>query len=173
MSEGKVAAGFYKGRGVAGSEQYATNPNNGNDQIAIDVEIPSLNRAFTTFLYFSDAAAPYAIDRLRACGWQGDDLSNLAGIDANEVDVQIKYEVFDGKERMKIDIATGGGRVKLENVMTPQQRKAFAARMKPALKGAAATTQSLPRQYPAPRAAQTPAQDTAQHYDASGDDIPF
>lgn len=136
MSDGKIAAGFYKGRAVEGSEQYGTT-DKGTDQIAIDIEIPALNRTFTTFLYFTDAAAPYAIERLRACGWGSMDLSNLAGIGANEVDVGIKYETYNGTERMKVDIATGGGRVTLEKPMGDKEKRAFAARMKGFLAGTA------------------------------------
>jgi hypothetical protein len=133
MSEGRIQAGFYPGRAIAGSEQYAINEKNGNESIAIDVDVPSLERSFTTFLHFTDAAAPYSIERLRACGWTGDDLAKLDGIDRNEVSVQIKYETFDGKERMKVDISTGGGRVKLENTMNEKQKRAFAARLRPLL----------------------------------------
>jgi hypothetical protein len=138
VSEQQVAEGFYKGcRGVLGSAQYAINPNNGNEQIAIDVHVPELERSFTTFLHFTEKAAPYAIERLRALGWTGDDISNLAGIDQNDVEVQIKYETFENKTRMKVDIVTnGGGRVKLENQMNEQQRRVFAARMKAFVKGA-------------------------------------
>jgi hypothetical protein len=137
MSDGKIAAGFYKGcRAMAGSQQYAINPENGNEQIAIDVFVPELERAFTTFLHFTEKAAPYAIERLRACGWNGEDLSDLTGVDSQEVDVQIKYETFQGKERMKVDIATGGGgRIQLDNQMDDKQKRAFAARMKGLLKG--------------------------------------
>lgn len=150
MSDGRAPAGFYKGcRAIAGSQQYAVNQKNGNEQIAIDVHVPELERDFTTFLHFSDAAAPYAVERLRACGWKGDDLSDLSGIDSNDVEVQIKYEVFEGKERMKVDIVTGGGgRVKLENQMDEKQKRAFAARMKSFLKSGGSSTPRHPAASP-------------------------
>lgn len=134
-----IPAGFYQGRAVAGSEQYGVSKN-GNDQIALDIAIPSLNSTFTTFLSFSEAAAPYAIERLRVCGWKGNDVTKLVGIDANEVTVQVKYETYDGKERMKVDIATGGGRITLENQMDEKSKRAFAARMKAFADGTAPKT---------------------------------
>lgn len=136
MSEGRIAPGFYKGRAIAGSAQYAVNEKNGNESIALDLDLGEIGQ-FTTFLHFTDAASPYAIERLRACGWKGDDLTKLDGIEANEITAQIKYETWDGKERMKVDIATGGGRIKLENQMNEHQKRAFAARMKGFLKGSA------------------------------------
>lgn len=146
--------GFYKGRAIKGSEQYGVSKN-GNDQIVIDLDLGELGQA-STFLNFSDAAAPYAIERLRACGWKGDDVTDLTGIDANEIDVQVKYETYQGKEQMKVEIATGGGKVKLENQMDDRSKRAFGARMKQFLKGNGAATPK-----PASKPQETP------------DDLPF
>lgn len=176
-TEGRIQAGFYKGRAIAGSEQYGINPENGNEQIAIDVAIPSLDRSFTTFLYFTEAATPYAIERLRACGWKGVDISRLTDLDANEITIGIKYETYQGKERMKVDIATGGGRVKIENQMDDRQKRAFAARMASLLKSdggnvspaqRSAPAQQRPPQNPAPRRGSD-----SIHDDEPSDDIPF
>lgn len=173
-TEGNVAAGFYQGRAIAGSEQYGVT-NNGNEQIALDLEIPSIGKTFTTFLFFSDAAAPYAIERLRACGWKGDDLSKLTGISDNEVTVQIKYETYNGEQRMKVDIATGGGRVKLENQMDEKAKRAFATRMKALVKGSGGGNgnggqKAPPKQQ---RQAPPPADDFGGGAGAGDDDIPF
>jgi hypothetical protein len=142
-NEGRIQPGFYRGRAVADGVQYGFTKS-GAEQIVIEIEIPAIRRSFSTFLFFSDAAAPFAIERLRACGWTGDDLGNLSGIDRNEIDVQLKYETFEGKERLKCEIATGGGRVKLDNVMDDKQKRAFAARMKGLLKGDAPKPQVRP-----------------------------
>lgn len=135
MSGESIQAGFYKGRAIAGSEQYGTTAK-GDEQIVLDLECPQLGRSFSTFLHFSELAMPYAIERLRACGWQGNDISKLVGIDSNEITFEIKYETYQGKTRMKVDIATGGGRIKLENQMDERAKRAFAARMQSFLKGA-------------------------------------
>jgi len=153
-----IKAGVYKGRGIAGSEQYGISEN-GNDQIAIDLDLGEMGRA-STILNFSDAAAPYAVQRLRACGWKGNDLTRLDGIDANEVDVQVKYEEYKGEQKMRVEIMTGGGRVKFKQEMDDRAKRAFAARMKPLLGGAA----------PAPKPA------TSRGFgptSSAEDDIPF
>lgn len=167
MSDGKIPAGYYKGRAVEGSEQYGTTEN-GNEQIALDVEIPSLNRSFTTFLYFSDAASPYAVERLRACGWRGADISDLSGISKNEIDVGIKYETYKGEPRMKVDIATGGGRITLEKPMGDKEKRAFAARMKGVLAGSATVTATTARKAPS----REPDYDPNAGF-TSEDEIPF
>ena len=163
-----IAAGFYTGRAVAGSEQYGTT-DNGTDQIALDIAIPSLNQTLTTFLFFSDAAAPYAWEKLRACGLKGDDLSKLVGIDENEVTVQIKYEEYKGKQQMKVDISANGGRVKLASTMDEKQKRAFAARMK-AFAGAPPPKAAAK---PAPRRSTSDDFDPNAGYQGGEDDLPL
>jgi hypothetical protein len=135
MSE-KIQAGTYKGRGVAGSAQMGMTQN-GADQIAIDLHIPELGRVLTTFLFFTDAAKPYSIDRLRALGWdETSDDPSLPGIDRNEVDVVVKYETYKGEEKMKVEILTGGGKVTLKEQMTDSQKRSFMSALKSAAKQA-------------------------------------
>ena len=122
-----IAAGTYKGRGVTGSEQYGTT-SKGNDQIVLDIDLVELGTRVSTFLVFSDNSAAFSIDRLRALGWEGNDLLNLVGIDRNEVDVLVKYELYQGEQKMKVEIMTGGGRVTLQDQMNDTGKRAFAAR---------------------------------------------
>ena len=144
----KIPAGYYLARAIAGSEQFGVT-SKGTDQLVLDVDVPSLGRKLSVVLYFSDAAAPYALEKLRACGWTGDDVTDLRGIDANEIQLQVKYEMFDGSERMKTDIATGGGgRIVLDTPMDAAAKRGFAARMKTAAKGVPATKAQAAR--PAP-----------------------
>ena len=150
----KIPAGYYKGRAVAGSEQFGVTPN-GTDQLVLDVDLPSLGRRVSTILYFSTNAAPYSLEKLRACGWIGDDVTDLKGIDANEITLEVKYETYDGKERMKTNISTGGGRITLDSPMDAATKRGFAARMRALAKGAPVAPQtSAPK--PAPVAPEAP-----------------
>lgn len=139
--EKRIPGGVYKGRGIAGSEQYGAT-SNGNDQIALDLALADIGETATTFLIFTDKSAEFSIQRLRALGWQGDDLSDLTGIDRNEVDVEIKYEVWEGKERMRVQILTGGGRVVLQQTMDTKAKKAFAAKFKGVVQATTAAAKS-------------------------------
>jgi len=124
----RIEEGVYKGRGIEGSAQQGVT-SNGTEQVALDIEIPALGRAVTTFLYFSDNAAPYSLERLRALGWEGGDDPSFPGISKNEVDVSIKYENYQGEDKLKVEIVTGGGRVVLKTPMSDQQRRGFMARL--------------------------------------------
>jgi len=128
-----IPAGKCTVRGIKGSEQYG-NTEKGTPQIGIDLEIigGELEGATaTTVLYFSEAAQQYSIARLRALGWAGDDLANLDGIDSAEAIALVKYETWEGEERMRIEIMTGGGGMKFKTTMNDQQKRMFAASMKP------------------------------------------
>jgi hypothetical protein len=169
MSAHRIDAGVHRGRGIAGTEQYGTT-SNGNDQIVVDLDLFDIGEKVSTFLVFSDAAAPYSMERLRALGWAGTDLTNLTGIDKSEVQVEVKYEMYQGEEKMKVQILTGGG-VVLKNKLDDKGKKAFAARYANLAKS---TTPAPGAVAPAPsrhRTEKAPA-DFGQSQGGS-DDIPF
>ncbi len=122
-----IAEGTYRGRAVAGSEQYGTT-SNGNDQIVLNLELIDLGETVSTFLFFSEKAAPHSMKRLRLLGWQGNDLADLSGIDANEVDVRVFYEEYQGEQKMKVEIVSGCT-VSIQQV-DDNGKKAFAAKYK-------------------------------------------
>ena len=163
MSDNAISAGCYKGHAIAGSAQYGIT-RNGTDQIVIDVLLSDLRRTLSIVLFFSEKAAPYSLEKLRACGWQGDDVANLIGIDANEILVSVAYETYEGKERMKTDILTGGGRITLDSPMDAAAKRGFAARMKASAKSVPATS-AAPKPPPAARSIQPEV--------AEDDDLPF
>jgi hypothetical protein len=145
MNDKKIPAGTYRAKGIAGSEQYGVT-SNGNDQVVLDLELFDIGEMVSTFLVFTDAAAQYSIDRLRALGWSGADLSNLSGIDQNEVEVRVKYDVYKGEEKMKVEILTGGSRVKLQDQMDDRAKKAFAAKFSSYTRGSApAPSRQVPK----------------------------
>jgi hypothetical protein len=169
MSAYRIDPGTHRGRGIAGTEQYGTT-SNGNDQIVVDLDLFDIGEKVSTFLVFSDKSAPYSIERLRALGWSGNDLANLTGIDQNEVSVEVKYETYQGEEKMKVQILTGGG-VVLKDKLDDKGKKAFASKYK-AL--AASSTPAPGAVAPAPsrhRTEKVPA-DFGQSQGGS-DDIPF
>lgn len=145
--------GIYKGRAVKGADgswaQYGKREN-GNHELLLNVKLEIDGGALvrTVPLYFSQAAAPYSLERLRALGWKGENLANLDGIETNEVDVEVTQEQYDGKTRNKYNIMTGAGRFTTEN---PQSPAMWAAEVNAAIglsSGAPATPNGPPPKPP-------------------------
>lgn len=158
-----IPAGSYRAKAVAGSEQYGQTKN-GNDQIVLTMELPDIGEQVSVFLYFSDAAAPHSIKRLRRAGWSGDDLSNLVGLGSTECSVSIKYEDYQGEQKMKAEIESGGTIV-LETTLDDKAKKAFGAKFRDLAK-------STPKPVAqAANGAQKPA--SAPAATGTGDEIPF
>jgi len=130
-----IKAGIYKARVVKQSDgswaQYGESSNN-NPEMILDLDLKMDDKGGTrrvsTPIYFSAAASEYSFARLRACGWQGNDLSDLAGVGDNEIDVEVRHEVYegDGELKTKIQIMSGGGRF---NTAKPVEPKTFAAKV--------------------------------------------
>lgn len=128
----------YEGQAVEGSLQYGE-ATGGGLQIALDMEVydPGSNKShgrMTTFLYFTEAAAVYSYERLRALGWQGkgaDDIDNIGNIYKIRVPVRVtvpeQYKDAQGIVKTgvsKLEINVGSGTVTLQKPVDPATFKA-------------------------------------------------
>jgi len=135
-----ISPGNYKAKAVKSSVQFGETER-GNLQIAVDLDIKNEKGeslgTMTTFLFFTDASQSYSYERLRALGWQGkgpEEVDNMEGIDANEVEVRVtqpeSYKAPDGTMKMgqsKVEITTGAGKVVLAKTV---DASTFKARLK-------------------------------------------
>lgn len=158
----RIEAGIYRARALSGSAQTG-HTSNGNEQIVLTLDLLDIGEQVSAFIVFTDKSAPYSMERLRALGWKGTDLTNLDGIDSNEVNVEVKYEMYQGTEKMKVEIRTGGG-VVLKDKMDDKGKRAFAAKYAALAKATPVVSSVSP---PAQKAA-------ASSNDATPvDDLPF
>ncbi len=129
---GDIKVGTYKGRVV---KDETVPDGTDSPRLLVMVNIPDLKQKFTVPLYFTEAAAPHSFSRLRACGWTGADLSDLTGVDTNEIDVKVYYEVWtaakggDDKERLKVEILSGGSGGAIFKPKVSTDLKSFAAKV--------------------------------------------
>jgi hypothetical protein len=126
--------GRYKAKAAApdptGAPHEFGKSSKGTPELLVHLYLPDLQRTFVSPLYFSADAAPYSEERLRALGCA--DITTLAGIDSNEVDVELSYEFYDGKWRIRVSILSGGGVFHTSNPM-PGGGKEFAANIQASL----------------------------------------
>lgn len=122
-----IEAKRYKAHAVPGSMQFGQS-SKGNDQIAIDLLL-EISQTVTAFLNFSEAAKPYSEERLVALGWAGVGTPLDEAELTREVEVDISYRDYQGKQQMVVDIITSGGRVKMKTTLDDAQKKAFLQRL--------------------------------------------
>lgn len=172
MTRELLTEGIWKARGC-GAELGFTSK--GKDQVGVDfvlLEGPDIGKHVTWYGYFTDDSFERTIDSLRLCGWEGDDLSDLRGIEKNDVQLTIAHEPdLQGEIRSRAAWVNGLGGVAMKDKMDKGAAAGFAARMKGrvlALKQAGGGQAKRPTGAAPPRAAAghaTEGQPT--------DDIPF
>jgi hypothetical protein len=136
-----LAEGVYRGRAKSWD---LGETSTGKEQVAVEFQFTS--DGFTTerrtwYGYFTDKTLDRTIESLRAMGWTGTDLSNLEGLDANEVELVVGHEpevdengnpTGQVRERIRWVNAIGGG-LGLRAPLNEAKKKEFAARMKGAI----------------------------------------
>lgn len=185
-----LVEGTYRARGVLGALGMTST---GREQVAVELQILDENFAgatITWFGYFTEETQERTFESLRTLGWKTDDLSNLDGINANEVKIVLKDEEYDGKWRLKVAWINKPGGLALKTPMNEQQARSFAAQMKGRAMAsrraavaagstpAAPPPQTRPAQRPAPATAQRGRVDPApagreESPDLANEDIPF
>lgn len=133
--------GTYKAKAIGGG---LGETSKGAEQVAVEFSL--LDEGFngwriTWFGFFTEKTTESTIRALRTCGWQGTDLTDLTGIDTNEVLLVIENETYDGKTSPKVRwVNPLGGGLALKNPMAPDKAKAFAARMRAQIAAVDATS---------------------------------
>ena len=84
--------------------------------------------------FFTEATTERTIESLRAMGFEGDDLSNLVGLDKNEVELVVEDEEYEGKTYARVQWVNKPKGPGVKNQLEGQKLGAFAAQMKQAFR---------------------------------------
>ena len=152
MGYASIKEGKYVARAISGE---VSETKNGKPQITVTFEFNDSNGQPTTMTWFgslSGGAIQYTMESLRACGWETDDVRDLRGIDANEVQITIKNEVWevskggDGKARLKIKYVDKAGKIEItpmamdKAAMFAEEMRAYAVQSRQAARATAPAT---------------------------------
>lgn len=126
---------FYKGKASAWGLGFSSS---GKEQIAVTFSIlteGATHQSLTWYGYFTDATFDRTIESLRHMGWTGDNLDELrdgtqGALNANEVDLVVEDEEYEGKWQTKIQWVNKAGGLALKAAMDEQQARSFGASMR-------------------------------------------
>jgi hypothetical protein len=99
MSTNLIPENIYKFRATTNWSLSETSK--GTPYTRVEFEItdgPMKGRKLSKDFYLSDKTWERTVESLRCCGWQGDDVSNLAGVETREVVGKVVHEMITDKE---------------------------------------------------------------------------
>lgn len=164
--------GTYKARAIGGA---LGETEGGKPQIAVEYQVSEgecHGETITWFGYFTEKTIERTMQALRNSGWKTDDLTDLAGLGDTEVKIVCDEEEYNGEVRLKVQWVNSIGGLGLKKPMTPEQAKAFAARMKGAAVASRGTAGAAPKPAPKRQSARSKPDPEPSH-EFDGDDIPF
>lgn len=178
----EIPDGKYRGRARAGHWPIIES-SKGTPGIGVEIDFSGGDVQGATLTWtgwLSDGALDRTVESLRAMGWQGLDLDDVSGLEANEVEVVVQGEEYEGKWYPRISFINRIGGA-LGAKMTQEKARTFAAAMRSriqaldAAKGTKAAapkaTAIKPAPLPAPQRGGPP--EPPPHTDADAFDVPF
>lgn len=143
--------------------------NNGVPQVA--VQFTTNEGRIIAWWSLSDKAVRYTFEKLRTCGWKGNDVSAITLEDlTNDVEIVVKHEEFNGEQRAKVTFVNPvGGGIKAGKPMSDVERKAYAQKLKGLAMAIAPVVSSAPA---AEQVKREPGDDSVRS-DGFTDDAPF
>ncbi len=119
-----IDAGTYRAKAVSAA---LGNTSTGKEQLGIEFELMDVDGVagphITYYGYFTDAALEFTVKALRACGWKGTDLTDLAGLTDNEVSLVIAHEEYEGKVTAKVQWVNAPGGLAMKSQLDPDAAK--------------------------------------------------
>jgi hypothetical protein len=160
--------GNYRARAIQG---VLSETKGGKEQVAVEFELLDegfVGQKITWYGYFTEKTWERTIKSLRACGWYGDDISQLDGLSANEVSLVVEREEYEGKVRAKVQwVNSLDGGIAVAP-MAPERAKRFAQTMRGQILAMEKAEGRAPAQKAPPRPAPKPSKGTDPNAD-----IPF
>lgn len=127
-----LAPGYYRAMAV---EWALGKTNGGAPQVAVRFEtfeddVPG--ESITWYGYFTEKTTERTLESLGYCGWTGDDITDLTGVESNEVQIVVEHETYEGKVNAKVKWVNrpGGGGIAIKAPLDDAEKASFAREMK-------------------------------------------
>lgn len=127
-----IAEGKHEALAIQWS-QVTEHEKTGNEEIRVMFEVcggESNGERATWRGYFTEKTAERTLESLRYMGWDGDDVTNIQGLDNNKVQIVVEHELWDGKVQVKIQWVNRLFAVHQGTPMGQSKKAEFSKRMK-------------------------------------------
>lgn len=148
----------------------------GTPQVAVEFALLDPEAEFHTLAWYgflSDATFNRTIEALRYCGWQGENLDDLQGLDANEVSLVVDEEEYEGKLQTRVRWVNRAVGLSVKAPITGEKAKAFATQMRDRIRALDAANGTRKPTAQASRPAPSRPPEPPPHEDKDALDIPF
>lgn len=109
--------------------------NNGSIQIGIEFDFLDIpGKTMPYYGSFSGNATEHTLKAMRACGWAGEDLTDLTGLDTNEVSLTVDWDEYQGKRTLKVKWVNPAGGIGFKERVDVAELADFAFHMIPVIK---------------------------------------
>lgn len=169
--------GYYRGRAIEwglGKTEKGTRHVAVRFQTLDEQERPGESIAW--YGYFTDKTTERTLESLQHCGWEGTDITDLSGIERNEVQLVVQHEEYEGKVHARVAWVNrpGGGGIAIKAPLDEGEKADFARDVKAKL----LAMRQGQRRAPVNRSARTPepppiAEDPRYMGVSPDEDIPF
>lgn len=126
-----ISEGRHMARAIAGYLGAAKEGK--NVPVVIEFQIvsgPHAEEFITSFCYTTtEGSINQTIKSLRACGWAGDDMTDISFPENNKVEITIEHDEYNGNRRAKVKWIDKPGGAKVDRLSEGEARR-FAERMK-------------------------------------------
>ena len=105
----------------------------GNEHIAVLFEITAgelVSQTVSWRGFFTEQALDRTLESLRHCGWSSDSIVDLDGLEANEVEIVVDEEEYEGKIYSRVKWVNRATRLAFADPMDGAQLQAFAAKLR-------------------------------------------
>lgn len=126
-------AGYHRARAV---EWALGKTEKGNRHVAVRFETfndqGQPGEQITWYGYFTEKTEERTLESLQHCGWEGDDITDLSGVERNEVQLVVEHDEYEGKVRAKVAWVNkpGGGGISIKAPLDEMEKAQFAREMK-------------------------------------------
>jgi hypothetical protein len=156
------------------SAEFGASKEKGTEYVRVVFQLEGAADTIAWDGYFTEKTTQRTIESLRYCGctFPGDDVTNLAGLGSQQVQLVVEHEHYKEKTYPRVKWVNRLGAADVANALDGGAKKSLATRLKGAVVAARVAEGAVPKAAPKPAAKPTQQAAFEPDFDDAGD-VPF